>query len=382
MSEDAALSLPPEIDFRALGQTAEIEPALRRWLGFVQAAPAAASPAPGPVRLIAAGDAEAWFAHVHGQTGDVPALGAMLLDDVTLSGPGLMFRGGGMLTEASEPYQVARYVASQEGLPPERLIRRERQAHLLDPAILAVGPGHAMWGHWLLDFLPRLAIARQALGDAEFARCVIPLPDDTPSWGPALLNTAFGLKPERVMRYNLRNESVLCRRAVTPTHAHHNYFLHPFLAEFYRSLAASAPSRADLPRRFLVSRRRFAEANPRAAHGLAREEAFEAAAAARGFVAVAPETMDIPSQIALFAQAEAVLGVCGSGLHNAVFSPPGTVVGQIGMPNAHQSRIAAACGHRLAYLFPKDVGSTSDMQIDDAGVAALLDAMAAPAAGW
>ena len=346
------------------------------------AAPAAASAESGPVRLIAAGEHEVWFAHVHSQTGDIPALGAMLLDDVTLSGPGWMFRGDGMITEPSEPYVVARRLALAEGMPPERLIRRERQVRLLDPAILAAGPGHAMWGHWLLDFLPRIAIARRALGESEFTRCVIPLPDNIPDWVPKLLGVAFGLKPERVMRYDLRNESVLCCRAMVPTHAHHNHFFHPIFVEFYRSLAASQPSRDDLPRRILVSRRRFAEANPCTAHRLVQEEAFEAAAVARGFVAVAPEAMDIPSQIALFAQAEAVLGICGSGLHNTVFCPPGTVVGQIGMPNAHQSRIAAACGHRLAYLFPKDAGSTSDMVVDQAGIDALLDAMATPSADW
>ncbi len=377
MIEDATLSLPPEIDFHTLGMPSEAGPALNRWQGFIQVAPAATSPPPNPVRLIAAGENEDWLAHVHGQTGDIPALGAMLLDNVTLSGPGLMFRDGGMLTEDSEPYRVARSFAKAQGVPPAWLIRRERQVQLLDPAILAAGPGHAMWGHWLLDFLPRVAIAHQALGEAEFARCVIPLPDETPGWVPALLGAAFGLKPERVMRYNLRSESVLCRRAVAPTHAHHNYFLHPFLAEFYRSLAASAPSRADLPRRVLVSRRRFAEANPQAAHRLAQEEAFEAAAVARGFVAVAPETLDIPSQIALFAHAEAVVGICGSGLHNAVFSPPGMVVGQIGMPNAHQSRIAALRGHRLAVLVPKDVAAEAEMNVDAAGIDALLDAMAA-----
>ena len=377
MIDGSGLFLPPEIDFRSLGLPAEAGSALSRWQGFIQAAPAAASPKPGPVRLIAAVESEAWFAHVHDQTGDIPPLGAMLLDDVTLSGPGLMFRGGGMLTEASEPYRVARSLATAEGLTPERLVRRERQVQLLDPAILVAGPGHTMWGHWLLDILPRVAIARDVLGKAAFARCVIPLPDDTPDWAPALLGAAFGISPERVMRYNLHSESVLCRRAVVPTHAHRDYFFHPFLAEFYRGLVAGAPARPDLPRRMLVSRRRFAETNKRVAHTLAQVEIFEAAAAARGFVAVEPETMDIPSQIALFGQAEAVLGICGSGLHNAVFSPPGTAVGQIGMPNAHQSRIASACGHRLAYLFPKDAGSTSNMRIDEPGIAALLDAMAA-----
>jgi capsular polysaccharide biosynthesis protein len=382
VSEADAPTLPPEIDVRTLGQPMAIGPALNRWQGFVQTAPTAASATPGPIRLISAGESEAWFAHVHGQTGDVPALGAMLLDDVTLSGAGLMFRGDGMLVEASEPYLVARSLAAAEGLPPERLIRRERQVRLLDPAILAVGPGHAMWGHWLLDILPRIEIARRALGEAEFARCVIPLPDDVADWAPTLLAVVFGMKPERAMRYKLRDESVLCRRAALATYAHRDYFFHPFFAEFYRDLAARAPVQGGLPRRILVSRRRFVAANPQAAHRLAQEAAFEAAAAARGFVAVSPETMDISSQIALFTQAEAVLGVCGSGLHNTVFSPPGAVVGQIGMPNARQSRIAAACGHRLACLVPDDPNGAGDMSIDAAGIDALLDAMATPSAGW
>jgi capsular polysaccharide biosynthesis protein len=348
--------------------------ALNRWQGFVQTAPAMPSAAAGPLALVNAGDNAAWFGHVHGQTEQVGPLGVHVLDDVTVSGCGIAVRAEAMLGDDSEPCEAARRLAEADGLRSAEAWRRLRRVVLLDPALLAAGPGYAMWGHWLLDILPRLAVARAALGAAEFAGCVLPVPQDTPDWAGGLIGEVFGLGPERLMRYDPHREAILCRRAIVPTYAHRDYFLHPFLRDFYRGLAAGAGATEGLPRRVLVSRRAFAAAHPQASHLLAQQDAFEQAAIRHGFAAMTPENMPLARQIALFAQAEAVAGVCGSGMHNALFCPPGTAVGQVGMPNARQSRIAAACGHRLVYLLPDSEGEEG-MSVEPALFDALFAAM-------
>lgn len=374
--------LPPDIDFTTVVEPTEAELAINRWHGLIPVRPGEAAAPGGAVKLINAGESEPWYRHVHGLTADIPPLGVAVLDNVTLSGPGYLFRDGAMLTDGSEPFQVARRFAEAEQLPTETLMRRERQVVVIDPVLLICGPGHAMWGHWLLDFLPRLAVAQAVLGEM-FTRCVIPVPTDTPPWVDALLAQAFGLKRERLLRYDRRRETLLCRRACVPSHAHHNYFLHGFMADFYRRMA---PPAADMPRRLFVTRRPFTEATPSAAHRCVQDADFEALAVARGFTVVAPETLDFATQWAMFSQAEAIIGICGSGMHNALFAPPGAMVGQVGMPNAHQSRIAAVCGQSVAYVFPDtaepDGHGALGMQVASAALEQLFDALAAGPAGW
>ena len=373
--------LSPEIEIRSLSPSMGHKEALSRWMGFIQLAAGAKANGPSPLRLIGAGESETWLRHLHGQPCDVPSLGVSLLDDVTLSGYGCMFRHGKMLTEQSQPYQIARSMATNEGLSEEQLIGRERQVMLVDPALLIVGPGYTMWGYWLFDMLPRLAIAQATLGQAVFAECVIPIPYDAPAWVAPLLRWFFDIAPIRLMRYDRAREALYCRRAIIPTHAHHNYFVHPFVGEFYQSIAARVGPKSDLPRRILVSRRHYTAANPGAPHRLIQAQMFEAEAEEHGFTPVSPETLDFETQIALFAQAEAVVGTCGSGMHNTLFSPAGTVVGQVGMPNSHQSRIASLRGHRLAYLIPTARYGDAEMHVDQAGISALLTSVSHLKAG-
>lgn len=374
--------LPPDIAIDTVVEPTEAELALNRWHGFIPVRPAEAAASGGAVKLINAGESEAWYRHVHGLTADIPALGVAVLDNVTLSGPGYLFRDGAMLSDGSEPYQVARRFAEAEHLPAAALMRRERQVGVLDPVLLVCGPGHAMWGHWLLDFLPRLAVAQTGLGEM-FTRCIIPVPNDTPVWVEALLAHAFGIRKERLLRYDRRRETLLCRRACVPSLAHHNYFLHSFIADVYRQWAAPV---ADMPRKLFVTRRPFTQAHPNAPHRCAQDEVFETLAVAHGFTVVAPETLDFATQVTMFSQAEAMIGICGSGMHNALFARQGAVVGQVGMPNAHQSRIAAACGQSVAFVFP-DATETDDhgapvMQVPIAALEQLFDALAADPAGW
>ena len=368
--------LPPDIAIDTVVEPTEAALALNRWHGFIPVCPGETAAPGGAVKLINAGESEAWYRHVHGLTADIPALGVAVLDNVTLSGPGYLFRDGAMLGDGSEPYQVARRFAEAEQLPAETLMRRERQVVVIDPVLLICGPGHAMWGHWLLDFLPRLAVAQAGLGEM-FTRCVIPVPTDTPPWVDALLAQAFGLKRERLLRYDRRRETLLCRRACVPSHAHHNYFLHSFMADFYRRMALPV---ADMPRKLFVTRRPFTQAHLSAPHRCAQDEVFETLAMARGFTVVAPETLDFATQWAMFSQAEAIAGISGSGMHNALFAPQGAVVGQLGMPNAHQSRIATVCGQSVAYVFPDatetDEHGAATMQVAAEQLDLLFDALA------
>ncbi len=351
--QDEADLLLGDVGWDSLGPQADLATAWDRWRGFAEIAPAMPSPPAGDVALVNAAGNEDWFQFQHAQTGQADALGLYFADDVEVTSFGLMYRSGLVLGDNTEPYQVARQFAQAEGLRVPVEYQRRRKVRLNDPALLIAGPGHCMWGHWLVDFLPRLALAVQALG-TRLDDCIIPLPSDTPDWAEALLRTAFGIPREKLLYYNYQHEILVCRRAIIPTFVHTDYFFHPHAATIFDSLARRFGLDVAPTRRLFVTRLAFRAQHPHATHAYAFERALEELADRRGYAVVAPESLNIDLQFSLFARARAIAGISGSGLHNALLSPRGSVVAQVGVPNPVQSRIAALRGHRMVYLIPPE----------------------------
>ena len=356
-------AVPPDIDIDSLVARSELGPALKRWNGFVSLLPAEQSRQARPAILVNAGGNDGWYQHVHTQTAEVREIGVYFVDNVIVSGHCYAFRDGRMLADGSEPHRVARSFAQGESLPRTELIHRQRSVVLDAPVLLIAGPGYPIWGHWLVDFLPRLAVAQEILG-SDLEKFIIPLPDDVPGWVEKLLLYFCDIKKSQIFKYNIRSESLYCRRISIPNYAHSNYFFHTFVRDFY--LRFLPKNLYDFPRRFCVSRRRFGSITRSAVRCFEQDVYFEETAARHGYVAIEPENLSFADQISLFAHAEAVVGESGSGMHSTLFSPEATLIGQFAMPNSIQSRIAALCRQDLAYLF-------ADLEKNDSNGARILN---------
>lgn len=172
-------------------------------------------------------------------------------------------------------------------------------------------PNHT---HWLLDALPRLALLNE-------------LPADTRI-----------IVPSRLAEYQKESLALMglwdrCR----PSPEHHlkieRYFFssptsmlecyNPYAIKFLRE--TFLPKRDQTfhgPKRFFIRRSGLYRD---AANALELEEFF----AAKGWEAVSVEKLTFAQEIQLFAEAEAITGLAGSGFTNTVFCPPGCRVVQI-----------------------------------------------------
>ena len=336
--------------------------ALEHWDRFVPFRPVEMSRAADRALVVNASYPEPHLQAVHQAVAEVGPLGLYCVRDVIVSGHFYPTQGGVFLDDGSEPSNIGRSFARMERLDLQTLIHRQEQIVLDRPALIIGGPGYPIWGHWLLDFLPRLAIAREVLGGGLDA-FVIPMPGDIPDWIPQMMQFFCGVPDGQIVRYDRQHQSVLCPQACLPTVAHNNYFLHSFLREFYGRFASAVPP--DMPRRFCVSRKSFGQTRHSVVRVFREEAYFEEVAERFGYVPVYPETLSLQAQVDLFAHATSIAGQYGSGIHSALFSPPGTLVGQFCMPNAIQSRIAGLCGHRMGYLIP-------DMDENDAAGVRIL----------
>lgn len=338
--------------------------AWRDWSGFVELLPGENGPERNKIFELDDNPGHEWLHHFHWKppAAQVSAVGCGFVRDISLCGPSIVvyqdqFVGYGVDADQDnwrgrEP-AIRGYYGDQP--PHDRFIDR--------PVLVADGRAYATWGHWIVDYLPRFAIAHDLLG-ALFHELAIPMPDDTPLWVIDLMTSTCGVRLENILRYQPFNDRLICGRAIIPSYAYSmTYTFHRFFREFYARLRppVGAPSM-----KICVSRagRLVAASNRR----FALRERFEQMAAERGYLVVKPETMFIADQINLFSSASIVIGEHGSGMHSAVFSGSGTVVGCIGFWNPIQLHIGYALGHQNVYLTRGCIWPTAQNDVFDLAV--------------
>jgi acetyltransferase-like isoleucine patch superfamily enzyme len=327
--------------FEGSRQERTAEEAWKYWNGFVTVAAAEMS-RPPVVRLVGGSSLHpAEFAREHAVTGWIPSIGCQFYRQMTYSGMLYPFFGGRLLDDGSHLAKVSadwlqKYPSHWPGGQTER-----SPVTLKQPVMAAVGPGHQTYGHWIIDFLPRVAIARDALGP-YFRQLNFLILTDTPDWAKALLRRFFDIEEHQLIYFELGKDEFRCEQVCYPTYAHsYPFHIHSYLQRFYRQYwrGGSADRKICIKRRSSSSGRVFD-----------RQEEFERLAIEQGFELVDPQALPFDEQIKLFASAAVVVGEYGSALHNCVFSSEATVFGVLNAPGVEQTRLCAAFGQPTVYV--------------------------------
>jgi tetratricopeptide (TPR) repeat protein len=183
--------------------------------------------------------------------------------------------------------------------------------------------GSANYYHWIADDLPRLA-------------GVLAGPDDA----PIILNITHDYQEDTLAHLKFPVERIrpLAKGAahlVDDLYIAHRpdvhfrpdghiddrvHFISPAATHWLRTQFLTSDPADRHPKRIYISR------GQAAFRRLVNEAEIEALLAARGFVAVRLEEMSFSDQLALFSQAEAVIGPHGAGFTNLIFAPQGTKI--------------------------------------------------------
>ena len=313
-------------------------------IGFTELAPAGATPAPAPLFLFGPAGA-ALTAELFGQTA-LGAVGCYTIAGATLAPTGIAMSGDLAFSSAAfihPPHHVAtvtgRLLAA--GLP---------ERHVRGPLAVIYGPGHETYGHWLADFLPRLWVLSQTGHDVLTLRYALP-PDLLP-FATRLL-ARVGIRESQLVPYRYWHEVMRTDLLLMPTGLRLHNRLSPLLraatAFWAAGLHRAATARPAAGPRIFVSR-----AQTPATRLMTNRAAIEAAAAARGYAIIHPQSMDLTGQVAAFAGARVIAGEYGSALHGSVFASPGAVTvglrGNAIHPSFVQSGMAAAMGQHAGYV--------------------------------
>ncbi|TLU74250.1 glycosyltransferase family 61 protein [Lichenicoccus roseus] len=272
----------------------------------------------------------------------IPPIGCYFLRDIEISGSGYLFSGERFVRERTHTSDVAmnRLNENYPGNPLDH--PRGHRVTVDEPLLMITGAGNPTYGHWILDFLPRLMIAQQLLGPVLLELPIL-LPSDTPPWVPRMLEAYCGVGPDRLRFYSEQDDAILCRRLCLPSFGHNgSYSMHSIVRDFYGGLADTI--QITRKRRICLSRASFSDGRVFAAR-----ETFERIAQSRGFDIVRPEELGFAQQAALYRSASCIVGEAGSGLHGSVFSELGTVVASVGF-NWVQAHVSGAFDQRFIYL--------------------------------
>jgi hypothetical protein len=323
--------------------------ALKNWDGFATVIAGEVSPMGPPVLLMddTGGDRWRWIRPSRPQP--VNTLGCYFIRDLEVSGSGYLFHKERFVREHTHTSDVGLQWLQREDYPDNPLVHVPPEEIVVEaPCLVVIGPGFPIWGHWLLDFLPRVALAQRLLGPA-LAQFMIPLPADCPGWLPEMLAFFCGVSSQQILRFDRHAQRVLCRRACVPSVAHNGeYVLHSFLTSFYDRFIPGNGRAGS--RRICISRSNLERETRGVWRIFESRRRFEAAARSRGYEIVRPEELAIPEQIALFAEAATIVGEHGSGMHNAIFSGRGAAIGCIAFSNAIQFLVGARREHTNVYM--------------------------------
>ena len=334
-----------------LGQLNILPPARASWFEF---GPSSYINMPYPYFLGGASCPEIFNRFV-GRTTDLPPFGCVVLNDAYAYGDGLAIIDRYLLLESTitaGPGDIGDWGFFSKVGP---LINGERQisdwslrTEHINEAVLLARRSDFVYGHWLLETLPRVRLAQRLCSD----KAVYIVSHNSPEYQIDMLN-ALGISGEQLY-YLKPGEAVSCGKLFIPSIAHcsQNY-VNKFALETYNHLvslcAGFAESSKDYGRIFVNRASRKYDPRP-----LLNIEEVQAVAEQSGFTVVDPGSIPWREQIAAFAQARAVIGLSGSGLHNTVYTSPNAHV-MVLQPNQSrnflQTAIAGLVGHKVSYLF-------------------------------
>jgi len=277
-------------------------------------------------------------------------LSCFFSNDVVVSGIGYVFVDGRLITSSEFMPNYWRAVAATTSYAGLRKECALPQTKIDGQTIVSCGWGVDVYGHFLIEMLPRIWLARKVIGD-QIKSYRLLMSSQAPSWLLRIVRQYLGFADEQIVTYSPQKEQVRLHHAVLPTLPGLDIGFHPALNDMVDSLLYDTKDFSHLRfSRLYVSRSGFF--NPSTPNRKCENETeLERIAETEfGFTVIRPEQLSWPIQINLFHGADIVVGEVGSGLHNAIFARAGARIGAIGFNNLTQSSVGALRGHHNAYL--------------------------------
>lgn len=228
-------------------------------------------------------------------------------------------------------------------------------------------PGDHIYGHWLVDILPKVWLTETANLD----KSVIYLVKDIPTWARSFLRKV-GVDDDRIIDIKTNKDVFHLTNIILTPNLRYDQLIHPLLREFSLFLQnhfvqpnpSSMIYKALLEHsnRIFISRDSWKKASCRT---LLNREDVERVFENRGFLIFKPELFSVEDQATIFHNAKLIAGEDGSGMHNSIFGNKKQTYINIRSDKNHsliQGSLCTALNQDIIYLFGSTQGEHSNRQ--------------------
>lgn len=228
--------------------------------------------------------------------------------------------------------------------------RGQQVLRIDEEVVLLCGPAYQMYGHWLVDFLPRLFCLVKAGYSLPSLRYL--LPADIAIFAKQWLE-ALGISERQIIFYDKITQQCAISRAIIPTNLRGHSLSNPLLGEAFRYFKSVIQKTVSplADRKIFISRRRWGNMTRQLINTTEIEEFF----AENGFEIIYPEDLSIRDQVEMFSASGVIAGEYGTGLHGSVFAPASAKIialrGNHAHPSFLQSGICSVFGQDCGYIF-------------------------------
>lgn len=283
--------------------------------------------------------------------------------DITVSGIGHLWIGDKLIIEPSlmPPYWRRLVFENAKSKPVDEVQLPTRV--IAEPCINALGWGFDIYGHVIIEMLPRILTALK-LSEADNKPPKVLLRSDSPEWLRAIISSILPVGREGIIEFDPSAERVRLEQGIFPTYPYFGQGFHPCVQDLLDSIPGLPAHEKTRKGHYYIARSLVPSVKGRRVctnEGLLIQIAQDE----YGMSAVSPETLTWAQQIKLFRSASSIIGLSGSGLHTAIFSDRRLVVGSIGLVNAVQTHISALRQHQMAYQIANfDLGNSYEVPVD------------------
>ena len=201
-------------------------------------------------------------------------------------------------------------------------------------------PGFLIYGHWLLDLLPKITIFKHLNPEQKYT---VVIDDNCPKWVNDLIAEVAG---SNVKIKRIAKEEVISGKFFITSPVRH----HDFVSEMCK-IDRPAITKATT-RKIYLSREHLNYGYRQLKNRSRVEKIFKA----KGFELIHPQELSIEEQVSIFSETAILAGEGGSALHNSVFCSEDTVIInlQSGRQNHFiQAGLCAWYNQQSIYVFGK-----------------------------
>ncbi|AQQ66943.1 hypothetical protein Mag101_04295 [Microbulbifer agarilyticus] len=299
-------------------------------------------------RLKATGPRSSTFQEKHRGFFVYPALGVLEIAEAEILCTGVVKSRCGSYVASKNQFseeQLTNFSYSPVGIP----------KRVSDSVVPLLRPGDHIYGHWLVDILPRLWLLKQVY---DFKELKFLVKESVPAFALRLLS-AVGVGSNQILKWDAKSGgSIIAKRVVMPTNLRYGQVIHPRLAEYASWLKGQIrPSSRGLAgdKKVYLSRGKWRKTS-NATRDLANSSCVEEMYIANGYKVIYPEEYSLEEQVRIFHDSDAVAGEEGSALHNNIFMREGTLVTCFRGELNHsliQSTLCSAMSQRSEHAFGK-----------------------------